>query len=115
MYTRHQKEAKMQYKTIVLQLLEQNPEVYDQLRRQRQMGPTLERYASELKTLHEAWKENLSQAKPGSDQSQIASEALEMALKEMEERLPFAFHPDGNEPLTLDEAMAFIRRRTSSE
>ena len=33
----------MQYKTIVLQLLEQHPEIRDQLKRQRQMLPTMER------------------------------------------------------------------------
>ena len=53
-------------------------------------------YARELKTSHEAWKETLSQARPGSDPSQIASEALEMALKELEDRLPSASPPDEN-------------------
>ena len=78
----------MQYKTIILELLQQRPEMHDQLRKSRKLLLTVERYARELKTSHEAWKENLSQARPGSDQSQIASEALEMALKEMEDRLP---------------------------
>ncbi len=32
----------MQYKTIVLQLLEQRPEIYDQLRRHRQVLLTME-------------------------------------------------------------------------
>jgi len=44
----------MQYKTIVLHLLEQHPEIYDPLRRHRRMLPTLEYYARELKTLHDA-------------------------------------------------------------
>ena len=103
----------MQYKTIILQLLEQNPQIRDQLKRDRQMLPTMERYALELKSRHEAWKETLSQTMPGSDESQIASEALELALKEVEDRLPSASGADENEAHSLDEAMVFIRHRTS--
>ena len=40
----------------------------------------MDAYATELKASHEAWKEQLSQARPGSDPSQIASEALELAI-----------------------------------
>ena len=60
----------------------------------------------ELKTSHEAWKETLSQAKPGSDQSQIASEAMEIAVKEMEDRLPSV--TADQDSLSLDAALAFI-------
>jgi hypothetical protein len=102
----------MQYKTIVLQLLEQHPQMYDQLRRQRQLLPTMEHFARELKSLHQAWKETLSQATPGSDPSQIASEALERAMNDLEDRLPIGSPRDGQEALSLDEAMAFIRRHT---
>ena len=96
----------MQYKTIIHELLQQRPEMHDQLRKSRKLLPTLELYARELKTSHEAWKEMLSQTRPGSDPSQIASEAMEMALKEMEDRLPSASPQDGSEPAVLDAAMA---------
>lgn len=102
----------MQYKTIVLHLLEQNPQMYEQMRRQRKMLPTLEYHARELKTLHEAWKEIMSRAKPGSDESQIAAEALEMAIQDLQERLSGGSLPDENQTLSLDEAMAYIRRHT---
>ena len=102
----------MQYKTIVLQLLEQHPEIRDQLKRQRQMLPTMEHFARDLKTRHEAWKDRLFQAMPDSDESQIASEALELALKELEDRLPSGSPRDDKEPLSLDGAMASIRRLT---
>ena len=105
----------MQYKTIVLQLLEQNPEIYDPLRRQRKLLPTMEHYARELRSLHLAWKETLTEATPERDQTQIASEALELALKDLEERLPSGSPRDGQEALSLDQAMAFIRRHTSRE
>ncbi len=99
----------MQYKTIVLQLLEQHPEIYDPLRRQRQLLPTMEHYARELRSLHLAWKETLAQARPGSEESQIASEALELALKELEDRLSNGSPRDGQEALSLDQAMAYVR------
>ncbi len=103
----------MQYKTIILELLQQRPQMHDQLRKNRKLLPTLDLYATELKTSHEAWKETLAQERPDSDQSQIAFEALEMALKEMEDRLPSESIPNDNETLSLDAAMAFILGHTS--
>ena len=55
----------------------------------------------------------LLQLRPGSDRSQIAGEAMEMALKELEDRLPAASSQDGNEAQVLDAAMLFLRRPTS--
>jgi hypothetical protein len=99
----------MQYKTIVLELLQQHPKIHHHLLSKRMLLPTLDRHARELKTNHEHWKESLCQARPGSNQDQIASEALEIALWELEHGLRLEFPPDGSNPLTLDEAMAFIR------
>ena len=104
----------MQYKTIVLELLKQQTELHERLRITRRLLPTLETWAKDLKTSHEAWKETLLQAKPGSDPIQISSEALEMALKELEDRLPSVSPPHDQEPLSLDEAMASIRSHTST-
>ena len=103
----------MQYKTIVHEMLQQRPQMREQLRKSRKLLPTLELYARELKTSHEAWKDMLAQMRPGSSQSQIASEALELALKEMEDRLPSADSEDGNQPQVLDAAMLFLRGPTS--
>ena len=105
----------MQYKTIVLGLLEQHPEIREPFLRNRTLLSMLDRYAGELKTSHEAWKLQLSQARPDSDPSQIASEALEIALAELESCLPSGSPPDENEPLSLDAAMAFLRRHTPTE
>jgi hypothetical protein len=102
----------MQYKTIIHDLLQQRPQMHDQLRKSRKLLPTLELYARELKTSHEGWKILLTQLRPGSDKSQIASEALEMACKEMEDRLPTA-SPEGNPAQVLDAAMLFLRRPMS--
>ena len=103
----------MQYKTIIHEMLQQRTELHSQLRKDRKLLPAMEIYARELKTSHEGWKEVLTGLRPGSDPSQIVSEALEIALKEMEDRLPTASPSNEQEALSLDGAMAFIRRHTS--
>ena len=103
----------MQYKTIVHELLQQQTELHEQLRLTRRLLPTLETCARELKASHESWQEKLSQANPGSEPNQIASEALEMAVKELEDRLQAALPTDDREALSLDAAMAFVRSPTS--
>jgi len=102
----------MMYKTIVLELLHQHPEIVDSLRRNRQLLPTLECYSSQLKTDHETWINILFQARPGSNESQIASEALEIAIMELEDRSSSGSPPDDSEPLSLDAAMAYLRCHT---
>jgi hypothetical protein len=98
----------MQYMTLTLQLIRGYPEIHNQLKRERAMLPTVNRLARELKTRHEELKTLLSQERPGSD-LQISSEALEIALRELEERLSLASTTEQVEPLSLDEAMAFLR------
>ena len=102
----------MQYKTIVLELLKQRTELHEQLRLTRRLLPTMETCAKELKASHETWKETLAQAKPGSDPSQISSEAMEMALGELEDRLPSVSPRDDRELPTLDQAMAYVVNHT---
>ena len=95
-----------QYKTICLGLLEQRPEIYDQLRQSRTLLPTLNRLASELKARHHAWMQELRETRPGSD-SQIASEAMELALSELEDRLSADSEQEAQD--FLDAAMASLR------
>jgi hypothetical protein len=106
------KETAMLYKTMILGLLEQRPRLHNQLRQQRTLLATVEQHAKLLKARHEMWKEQLSQARPGSDPGQVASAALEIALKELEDSLPSDSPPDESEPFSLDEAMAYLRRHT---
>ena len=103
----------MLYKTITLELLQQDPQTHDRLRKHRMLLPMMELYSQGLKSHHETWKDILSRAKPGSDGTPIASEALEMALAEMQDHLPSASPPD-DEPLSLDAAMASVLRRSPS-
>ena len=103
----------MQYKTIVLELLRERTELHEQLRQTRRLLPTLETCSHELKASHETWKETLTRANPGSDPIQIESEAMELAVKELEDRLPSVSRADEDETLSLDQAMASVAGRTS--
>jgi hypothetical protein len=109
---RRAKERSMQYKTMTLELLTDRTEVYEQLRQTQRLLSALETGARELKACHETWMETLALAKPQSDPSQIASEALEIALRELQDRLPSTAPPDDGQ--ALDAAMAFVRRHTSN-
>jgi hypothetical protein len=104
-------EDNMQYKTLIHELLQQRPKMHEQLRKDRKLLTTMERYAKELRTSHLAWQDLLSELRPGSDKSQIASEALEIAVKEMEDHLPSESPRKEHEPLCLDAAMLFLRHR----
>jgi hypothetical protein len=105
-------EATMQYKTITLELLRDRPDLYEQLRSSKRLLPAMDAYAMELKAFHEQWKEQLTQARSGSDPRQIASEALEMAIQDLQEHLPCESTIDETEPFSLDAAMSFIRLHT---
>ncbi len=102
----------MQYKTIVMELIDDQPELAVRLRGSRKMLATVETYATEMKSMHEAWKTQLAQSKPGSDPSQINSEALELAIEEIRDRLPSASTTDEAEGPSLDGAMMFLRRHS---
>jgi hypothetical protein len=102
----------MLYKTICRQVIQDHPQLYDQLLTKRNLLPTLDRYASQLRTSHVTWMDILAKKRPGSGEGQIASAAMEFALKELEEGLPSAYPQDENEPFSLDAAMAFIRSHT---
>lgn len=102
----------MHYKTIVLELLQERPELHRRLQAERMLIPTLDLFASALKASHDEWKDRLSRSKPGSDESQIAGEALEIALKELEGRLPSESAQADQEEPSLDGAMTFLRRHT---
>lgn len=100
----------MQYKTIALGLLEQRPPLHRRLRKERLLLQAMEVYASELRARHQMWQEQLAPVRPGSDPAQIASEALELAIGDLEGCLPPALPSSDSEGISLDQAMAFIRR-----
>lgn len=100
----------MPYKTIALELLRERTELCEQLRLTHMLMPTLETCATELKASHETWKQTLAEAKPDSEPSQLASEALEMAMKELEDRLPSVSPRDEQESAAAKFAVALPNR-----
>ena len=105
----------MQYKTIVLELIQQKPVLYDQLLASRTLLPMLDRYATAFRACHLYWMEQLSQQNPLSDRLQLLSQALEIATQELHDSLPLASSPEGSiTPLSLDGAMAFLNRHMSA-
>ncbi len=101
----------MKYKTMILQLLRERRTFYNRLRSNQTLLPTLDRLAKELKASHEAWMDRLAKARPGSDPSQIAAEALEIAIQQ--QGLSSEPPPKNvSESPSLDAAMEFLRRHT---
>ena len=78
----------MHYKTIILELLQDRPGFYEELRSTKRLLPSMEEYAIDLRNRHLDWKASLMQQRPVSDQAVIASDALELAIEEMMDRLP---------------------------
>jgi hypothetical protein len=104
----------MQYKTITLELLAQQPRLYHQLQASRTLRLTLDRLATVLRDCHQSWIGRLARTRPGSHPAQLASEALELAIQELQEDLQRASAREDTaaETLSLDAAMAFLLRHT---
>jgi hypothetical protein len=102
----------MHYKTMVLELLQDRPQLHHRLRKNRTLLDAVEFLAIELKDRSQAWKERLSQVRPESAPEQLASEALELAIQGLEDSFLLSESPDEGEELSLDETMAFLRRHT---
>jgi hypothetical protein len=99
----------MLYKTIALEMMQENPELYERLRSSKRLLTAMDAYAIELKASHDMWKEQLGQANPNSDPRQTAIEAMELAVQELRDRLPSASPATETEPFSLDAAMNFLR------
>ena len=102
----------MHYKTIVLELLLQRPNECGRLKKERKMLDAVNSYASMLRTNHLAIKQAMLDARPGSDPTQIAYEAMEIAVKEMEEALPSESDQADEDSLSPEQAMNFLRRHS---
>jgi hypothetical protein len=105
-------EVFMKYKTMALEMVRQRRQLHRQLCQEKQLLEAVERHARQLRATHEIWKQRLMESRPGSESNQIASEALELALKDMEDYLDNASQLNDHDPLSLDGAMAFLRRHS---
>lgn len=102
----------MHYKTITLELIQEQPDLYERLRGTKRLLPAMDAYAIELKADHEAWKETILRRRPGSDPSQVAAEALELAIWDLRDRLHSVSSRDEAEPTTIDATTSGPHRRT---
>jgi hypothetical protein len=103
----------MHYKSIVLELLlGQYPTLHEDLRKRRALLQALDRYSTDLKARHDARKDQLAKMRSDTEPTQIANGALEMAIEELRNHLSAEsqIRSTSAEPLSLDEAMAYIRR-----
>jgi hypothetical protein len=92
----------MLYKTIVLELIqEQYPALHSQLRNSRTLLRAVNDSACALKRYHEDWTDRLTQARPDKDPSQIASEALELAIELLQGDLPRESPPNARSALRV--------------
>jgi hypothetical protein len=87
------KENSMQYKTITLGLLQENPRYHEQLRKDGLLLPALNHYAAELKASHEYYKMRLAMTQGGPEL--IAMEAAELAIQDLRDSLPTGFQTGG--------------------
>jgi hypothetical protein len=104
----------MHYKTMTLELIKQRPQLHEHLRASKTLLATMERYALMLKASHEAWMAHLNETLPGSGRSQLSSEAIDIAVKELEHHLGSTSTHQEDE-FSLDVAMAYIQLHTPSE
>lgn len=102
----------MKYKTIALELLQQDLELYRRLKASRTLLLALDQCSAALKASHESWMDRIARQRPGSEGNQVSGEALECALLEIQALLPTASEATGEEPPSLDAVMAFLRRHT---
>ncbi len=109
----------MHYRTIVLELLEEQfPALHRQLRENQTLLESVNRCAADLKACHEYWMHYLDRTRPQSDPRLVKSEAMELALKELQDALRLASPPNGNATtgvLALNDAMTLLRRRMPAE
>ena len=77
----------MQYKTLTLELLKSQPALYRRLRTTRRLMDAMETHALDLKVSHLEWIDRLTQDRPEFDPQSRKSQALELALEELTQRL----------------------------
>ena len=104
----------MHYKTIILELLEQQPTLHTRLKAQRKLLTALDFLSHEFKSRHETWHRTLRTQHPDIDPGCTTGAAMECALREMEQVLQNSWPEIDQEPLSLDVAVAFVRNLTSS-
>jgi hypothetical protein len=89
-----------QYLTITLDLIEAHPTLHRRLRQRRQLLATLHTLGHELKASHQAWQLRLRDQRPTDDLQSLRSQALELAMAELHDRLSSSDSVDETTPGT---------------
>lgn len=105
----------MQYKTIILEMLEDRADLYERLRKEGTLLATMERLSGDLKAAHGRFEDDLRQRSPFSSDAQVSSAAMELAVSEMETILDSMEPPNDTSAFDLDDAMAFLRKHAPPE
>ncbi len=102
----------MLYKTVVLDLIQQDRRFYRNLKRTRRLMATIDCLSQELRQSHLAWKAELQDLNPQAIPNLISSEAFEHALQEIQNRLRFVSSENEAETDQLEQAIRFIRNHS---
>ncbi len=86
----------MQYQSLALGLIESQPALHRRLQRSRRLVEVMESHALDLKASHLAWIDRLAERRPGDDPQSRKSQALELALADLEERFAQEASPSGS-------------------
>lgn len=100
----------MNYKTVTLELLQDQPQLHDLLKRDRLLLAALEACSTDLRTRHLTLVRQLSQSRPEASPEQTSLEAYEIAVHELYQRIGAAARPD--EPIPADQLIDFLRLHT---
>ena len=105
----------MRYKTIVLELIRLRPNLHDRLASSGRLTSTMEELTVQLRDNHLELTEQLREARPGSAEVQLRTEAMEIAVSDLEQILPDESPENDEAVFSLDEAMAYVRKHTPPE
>lgn len=102
----------MQYKTMVLELIENRPSLHQQLASNDSLLSTMNHLAEELRTSHLDHLMLLHQTESNAPSIPLKHEAMEIAIAEIEKALDM-MTPTSGELLSIDEAIAFIKHKAT--
>jgi hypothetical protein len=104
----------MLYKTIVLELIQDRPELCSRLRQERLMLQAVETLAVDLKSRHEQWQQKLLNTMRGEAKELIHSRAMEFAIDEAIKMLPGESETADQRTVSMNALIDRVRSHTTS-
>ena len=99
----------MQYKTIVLELLEQSPGLSRELRRNDALLSTMNQLAVSFRDLHLRLLDQLTSSQPELDETLLKSQAMEVATEQMQEMIGQAEQLLSNGSVSIEACLALLQ------